>query len=249
MFKKKQEEPVISFVTLTPGLETFDDIKPQPSSKFIPKWWKDIPNNKGSYEKLPNIKSCPSFPDYFSQGYIIPMWADTLIKYHADLKIWSIKCGSENNYPWEFHPDSQLIDYVTPSFLAKEASTVLKAISPWKIITKPGWSVAQVPLYYHFENKFSVMPGIIHTDMHYDINQQVLVYNENPEEDLEIFIKRGDPFVQYVPFKREEITHDVRFRNGNDYDLFNLMYTNLSTKFGGNGAYRNLFKKNNKPKI
>jgi hypothetical protein len=240
VFKKKQEEPVISFVTLVPGLETFDDIKPQPSSKFIPKWWKDIPNNKGSHGQIQNIKMCPSFPDYFSQGYIIPMWADTLIKYHAETKIWSVTCGRNNEYGWEFHPDSQLIDHTTPSFLGKDAYVVLKAISPWKIITKPGWSVMQVPLYYHFENKFSIMPGIIHTDMHHDINQQVLVH----DKDVEIFIKRGDPFVQYVPFKREEVTYDVRFRNGHDYDLFNLMYTNLSTRFIGNGAYRGLFKKN-----
>ena len=249
MFKKKQEEPVISFVTLVPGLEKFDEMKPRPSSKFIPKWWKDIPNHKGFYDKLATIKSCPSFPDYFSQGYIIPMWADTLIKYHSETKMWSIQCGQSNDFNWEFHPDSQFVDYVTPSFLGKNAYGVLKAISPWKIITKPGWSVMQVPLYYHFENKFSVMPGIIHTDMHYDINQQVLVYNENPEEDVEIFIKRGDPFVQYVPFKREEIIHDIRFQNGHDYDLFNLMRTNFITKFTGNGAYRSLFKKNNKPEI
>jgi hypothetical protein len=240
MFKKKQEEPVISFVTLVPGLETFDDIKPQPSSKFIPKWWKDIPNNKGSHDETQNIKMCPSFPDYFSQGYIIPMWADTLIKYDKGTAVWSMRCGRSNEFAWEFHPDSQFIDYATPSFLGKDAYTVLKAISPWKIITKPGWSVMQVPLHYHFENKFSVMPGIIHTDIYHDINQQVLVH----DKDVEIFIKRGDPFVQYVPFKREEVTHDVRFRNGYDYDMFNLMYTNLSTKFIGNGAYRSLFKKN-----
>ena len=239
MFKKK-EEPVISFVTAVPGLETFDDIKPQPSSKFIPKWWKDIPNNKGFNNETQNIKMCPSFPDYFSQGYIIPMWADTLIKYNKDTGVWSITCGRSNDYAWEFHPDSQFIDHTTPSFLGKDAYTVLKAISPWKIITKPGWSVMQVPLYYHFENKFSVMPGIIHTDIHHDINQQVLVH----DKDVEIFIKRGDPFVQYVPFKREQVSHDVRFRNGRDYDMFNLMYTNLSTRFIGNGAYRNLFKKN-----
>jgi hypothetical protein len=239
MFKKKKE-PVISFVTAVPGLETFDDIKPQPSSKFIPKWWKDIPNNKGFNNETQNIKMCPSFPDYFSQGYIIPMWADTLIKYNKDTGVWSITCGRSNDYAWEFHPDSQFIDHTTPSFLGKDAYTVLKAISPWKIITKPGWSVMQVPLYYHFENKFSVMPGIIHTDIHHDINQQVLVH----DKDVEIFIKRGDPFVQYVPFKREQVSHDVRFRNGRDYDMFNLMYTNLSTRFIGNGAYRNLFKKN-----
>jgi len=249
VFKKKQKEPVISFVTVVPGLEKFDEMKPKPSSRFIPKWWKDIPNNRGSYDEMPTIRTCPSFPDYFSQGYIIPMWADTLIKYHADTKIWSVKCGSNNEYGWDFHPNVQFIDYVTPSFLNKDACAVLKAISPWKIITKPGWSVMQVPLYYHFENKFSVMPGIIHTDMHYDINQQVLVYNENPEEDLEIFIKRGDPFVQYVPFKREDITNEVRFQNGYDYDLFNLMRTNIITKFTGNGAYRSLFKKNNKTEI
>jgi hypothetical protein len=183
---------------------------------------------------------CPSFPDYFSQGYIIPMWADTLIKYDKSTGVWSMQCGRSNEFAWEFHPDSQFIDHATPSFLGKDGYTVLKAISPWRIITKPGWSVMQVPLYYHFENKFSVMPGIIHTDIHHDINQQVIVH----DKDVEIFIKRGEPFVQYVPFKREESTSDVRFMTNEDSDKFKRMFTNLSTRFVGNGAYRSLFKKN-----
>jgi len=239
MFKKK-EEPVINFVTWVSGLETIDDIKPQPSSKFIPKWWKDIPNNKGFNNETQNIKMCPSFPDYFSQGYIIPMWADTLIKYDKDTGVWSMRCGRSNEFAWEFHPDSQFIDHATPSFLGKDGYTVLKAISPWRIITKPGWSVMQVPLYYHFENKFSVMPGIIHTDIHHDINQQVIVH----DKDVEIFIKRGEPFVQYVPFKREESTSDVRFMTNQDSDKFKRMFTNLSTRFIGNGAYKGAVKKN-----
>ena len=243
MFKKK-EEPVISFVTYFAGLETIDEVRPQPSSKFIPKWWKDVPNHKGKYDQTATIKSCPSFPDYFSQGYIIPMWADTLIKYNANTGIWSMQCGKSNEFAWDYHSNNQFIDYVNPSLFGKEAYTVLKAISPWKIITKPGWSVMQVPLYYHFENKFSVMPGIIHTDMHYDINQQVLFYNENPEEDLEIFIKRGDPFVQYVPFKREDVSSDIRFMTKEDENKLKYMFLNLTTKFIGNGAYRSAFKKN-----
>lgn len=240
MFKKKQEEPVISFVTWVSGLEAIDEVLPKPSSKFIPKWWKDIPNNKGFNNETQNIKMCPSFPDYFSQGYIIPMWADTLIKYDKNTGVWSMRCGRSNEFAWEFHPDSQFIDHATPSFLGKDGYTVLKAISPWRIITKPGWSVMQVPLYYHFENKFSVMPGIIHTDIHHDINQQVVVH----DKDVEIFIKRGEPFVQYVPFKREESISDVRFMTNEDSDKFKRMLTNLSTKFIGNGAYKGAVKKN-----
>jgi hypothetical protein len=170
------------------------------------------------------------------------MWADTLIKYNASSKIWSAECGRDNYLPWDFHYDEQLIDYKKPAFFEQEAQKVFKAISPWQIITKPGWSVMQLPLYYHFDNRFSVMPGIIHTDIHHDINQQVLVYNKNPKEDLEIFIKRGEPFVQYVPFKREKIDYDVRLTNQSDNEKIIAFMTNLKTKFIGSGAYSYRFK-------
>ena len=244
MFKKKQEEPVISFVCTSLGLETLEEVAPKPSQKFVPDWWKIIPNHKGQYDQTMTIKSCPSFPDYFSQGYIIPMWADTLIKYSASSGVWSMKCGRDNDFTWEIHFDEQLIDYIKPALFEQEAQKVLKAISPWKIITKPGWSVMQLPLYYHFDNRFSVMPGIIHTDTHHDINQQVLIYNKNPKKDLEIFIKRGEPFVQYIPFKREKIDYDVRLITQSDNEKIIAFLTNLKTKFTGNGAYRSLFNKN-----
>ena len=237
MFKKK-EEPVISFVNWIPGLEAIDEIQVKPAQKFIPKWWKDVPNNKGLYGETQTIKACPSFPDYFSQGYIIPMWADTLIKYNAELDIWSVNSGRSDIFTWDIHSNDQLIDYKTPLLLGKEGHIVLKAICPWRVITKPGWSVMQVPLYYHFDNKFSVMPGIIHTDVHHDINQQVLVN----KEDKEIFIKRGDPFVQYIPFKREEITSDVRYQTDEDRKKSHQSSMAINTKFIGNGAYRHRFK-------
>lgn len=238
MFKKKQEEPVISFVNTIPGLEIIDEIQVKPAQKFIPKWWKDIPNNKGKYDKVVTAKSCPSFPDYFSQGYIIPMWADTLIKYDKETEIWTVQCGRSNDFNWDFHGNDQLLDYVNPSLFGKNAHTVLKAISPWKIITKPGWSVMQVPLYYHFDNKFSVMPGIIHTDVHHDINQQVLVY----DKDVEIFIKRGEPFVQYIPFKRENISCDVRYQTDFDRKKFIQSSMGILSKLIGNGGYNHKVK-------
>jgi len=239
---KKKEEPVISFVSSIMGLHKIEEIVPKPSQKFIPDWWKPIPNHKGQSEKIMTVKSCPSFPDYFSQGYIIPMWADTLIKYDATSEVWSIKCGRENDFSWDFHFDEQLIDYTKPALFEQQAQKVLKAMCPWRIITKPGWSVMQLPLYYHFDNRFSVMPGVIHTDIHHDINQQVLIYNKNLKKDFEIFIKRGEPFVQYIPFKREKIDHDVRLVTSSDHDKTVEFLTNLKTKFIGNGAYSHRFK-------
>jgi hypothetical protein len=169
------------------------------------------------------------------------MWADTLIRYNKESKMWSVQCGRSDDYTWEMHANLQMIDYVTPKFFNQEAHIVMKAISPWKIITKPGWSVMQMPLYYHYDSQFSIMPGIIHTDIHHDINQQVLVY----DQDVEIFIKRGEPFVQYIPFKRQDIEVDVRYQTDDDRKNFIRSSSAIVSKFLGNGGYKQKFKQLN----
>ena len=49
-----------------------------------------------------------------------------------------------------------------------------------------GWSVWQLPMYYDFNPLFEVLPGIIWSDRHHEINQQMLMKRYG-----EFTIKRG----------------------------------------------------------
>jgi hypothetical protein len=219
----------IQFVSTVEGLESIEECLPKPAKFFIPQWFKDITNKDPM-----TVKSCPSFPDYFSQGYVLPMWTDTKIKSNGD--VWSWETAIKD-FSFSHHTNNQFLDHANAKFNGVDGQFVFKANCPWRIITPPGWSVLQLPLFYHFNEDYSVLPGVIDTDIYYEINQQVL-YHGNGKE---IKIKSGDPFVLYIPFKRSnKIKHDVRYSTKEDNKKFNKSTLSVSNSFHPNGKYRKM---------
>jgi hypothetical protein len=143
-------------------------------------------------------------------------------------------------FKWEHHGNNQFIDHTKASFNGIKGDFIFKTISPWRIITPPGWSVLQLPLFYHFNKEWSVLPGIIDTDIFPEVNQQILYHNNGKE----IFIKRGEPFVLYIPFKRDSrLNLKIRYKTKKDINYFIKSSLNISTKFIPNGSYRELQRK------
>ena len=210
----------IQFISTVKGLESIEECLPKSAKNCIPKWFKDIPSSEPM-----SVKNCPSFPDYFSQGYIIPMWGDVKLLYKKEDDIWEWKTSS-NLFSWENHSNSQFIDHTKSNFLGVDGQFIFKANCPWRVVTPPGWSVLQLPLFYNFNKDWSVLPGVIDTDIHSEINQQVL-YHGN---DKEIEIKQGDPFVLYIPFKRSnKLNHEIRYKNNKDNDNFDKQFLNITS--------------------
>lgn len=227
---KKNNKPLVRFVSTTAGLSNIEDCRPKPAKAFIPDWWKKTPANDIS------VKICPSFPDLLSQGFVLPMWTDTKIHYDKQTDRWSANSSSKYIDDWKIHSSGQFIDYVTPNYLGKEGDIVFKAISPWRIITPPGYSVMQLPLFYHFDKKYTILPGIIDTDIFHEANPQVL-YLGNGEE---ITIKRGEGLALYVPFKRTKYDLSVEELTEETQKIFRKNDLALSTNFMGSGNYRKL---------
>lgn len=233
----KEQKPLIQFVSTIQGLADIEECKPKPTNKFIPDWWKKMPTyiEEGKPHKGFTAKACPALPDYFSQGYVIPMWVDTVLKYDKESNTLEWRTGRNGNpFKWDYHDPVQFLNHVTPNFIGIEGTMTFKALCPWRIITPPGYSVLQMPLFYNFNQKFSVLPGVISTDIHHELNQQVLYYGNGEE----IYIKRGEPFVQYIPFKRTKYDITIRDANEKDNNLFQKQATNLLGKF--RGSYTNM---------
>lgn len=234
----------IEFISTRPGLEEIQELRPRPAKHFMPKWFKDVPATLSPEQKIipgaisgpgvSTVKICPSFPDYFSLGYIIPMWCDSRLFHNSETGEWNWKTSDEN-VTWDIHGKSQFMEWANPNIQGSDAQFVFKASCPWRIITPKGWSVMQLPLFYHFNQEWSVLPGIIDTDIHNEINQQVL-YHGNGKE---ITINRGDPFVLYIPFERKsKLDLEIRSQNEKDIKLFRKKDIDLSSKFPPNGLYR-----------
>jgi hypothetical protein len=232
------KELEIEFYTEVKGLEGIEECVPKPTKKYMPDWFKNMPghaqaNNieESVYPATKTVKSCPSFPDYFSQGFVVPMWADATIKYNDVSKSWEWRCGAPNNSPYhiEVHGHPQFLDHTKASFLGDEMSFVFKFVSPWRIRTPKGYSVLQLPMYYHFENEFSVLPGVIDTDIWHEVNQQITYHGRNKE----VFIPRGTPLAQYIPFKRDTFTAKVDNITEEMRDKVKEINAETQTKFSG----------------
>ena len=230
----KNKNNLIQFVSTVPGLSLIKECAPQKTKNFIPDWFKNIPPSSFG---LGTVKDCPSFVDWFSTGYVLPMWMDSEIFYDNESKKW--ETNSSPLMPlWDFHTENQMTEYVTPIFQGLNGTAIFKAQCPWRIITAPGWSVLQLPLFYNFNTDWSILPGIIDTDIHHEINQQVLYHGDKKS----IFIKRGSPFVMYIPFKREKNILEVRDQNKKDIEKFNLNLLKIKSKIIGQGSYRKMQK-------
>ena len=140
------------------------------------------------------------------------------------------------------HSNSQLLNYTNVSFNGKDASNVFKANSPWKIITSPGYSVLQLPMFYNFNKDFTVLPGIIDTDIYNVINVQMLYHGDGEE----VFIKRGEPLCVYVPFKRTKYNFSFSAQTEQEKLRFDISLHDISTKFERSNWYRNLQRKRDK---
>ena len=230
MFNKKLKN--IEFISTVEGLESIEECLPKPAKYFIPKWFKNIPS-----ENIGTIKSCPGIVDYFSQGYIIPMWCDSILQKDENGWRWQT---SNDKFSWSIHDNNQFLDYSNIGNFNSENNFIFKTNCPWRIITPPGWSVLQLPLFYNYEQDWSVLPGVIDTDIYTEINQQVL-YRANGKE---IKIKHGQPLALYIPFKRSnKLKHKVRYKNKKDNLFFEESRLRIASKFHPNGKYRELQRK------
>ena len=228
-FLNRFKKPKVTFWTKEVGLTDIAPIKEH--IKFIPDWYRrmrtyvysdskdkeverkakeifldpTIPSwKKTDNKELATVRKCPALKDWFRTGYVIPLWTD------VDLE----REGNEgkvntptDRFTIERHQDDQLLSHLTDK--EREASgiqNVWKFMCPWRLKTPPGYSVYQVPMMWDFQHhdKFSVLPGIIDTDIHHEINQQVVVYKQGL-----IKLKRGMPLVMYIPFKRENYDFEV----------------------------------------
>jgi hypothetical protein len=176
----------------------FDNLEqPQPASKFIPDWYKNMESYIGGEKKpggngetVATIKRCMPVFDAITAGYIITSPADVYV---------TIRDGVQY-FEWanfgtiQFHPIDQ-----APTHPIKNEHAYPKWISHWSIRTPKGYSTLFVqPM--HRESIFTILPGIVDTDEFYAPVNFPFVINDPKFEGL---IPKGTPIGQIIPFKRE----------------------------------------------
>jgi hypothetical protein len=221
-------------ITFT-NVSGFDGLEqPQPASKFIPDWYKNMESYIGGEKKTSGdggtkatIKRCMPVFDAINAGYIIPLPADVYV---------SIKEGVQY-FEWSsfnlvsFHPVEQ-----APTHPAKNEHAYPKWISHWSVKTPKGYSTLFVqPM--HRNSVFTILPGIVDTDEYFAPVNFPFVINDPKFEGL---IPKGTPIGQLIPFKRDS----WKMQLGGEKEIKEQInnHQTLRTKFFD--SYKTMFRKN-----
>ena len=236
----------IEFKTDFEGLEEFAPVKP--AKFFLPQWFKDMDEhieipavhekgkadyfgkNKETAIKYAGgtVKRCPAIVDLLVEGYIIPMWADFLIQRDMEILEWDNKANPQ--YGIEFHNQKQISGWKLKKTDFPEA---VKFLNPWRIYTPPGYSVMFMPPTYQFETRFTVLPGIVETDSYHHINFPSVWHTTK-----DAIIERGTPFIQVIPFKRDDWSHTTTLMNTEDFEKEAVEKAELQSTF--KNSYRKI---------
>ena len=225
---KKEVEPEVEFWSVVDELNhpDLDFLRPQKASKFLPNWWKGVVANlqPDNDKHKGTIKKCPVFPEFLTQGYIIPLW--------CDVKLYQDENGIEWKTPTEkfsmgYHQHDQYLEWL-PKHEQEKWACVWKFICPWRMRTPKGYSVYQLQPFYHFHD-WQILPGSIRTDYHHELHQQTLVPKTYDKKWLEI--KRGTPLVWYIPYKRTKYTEKYSVLDAEHMRLNNASVMNVQSVF------------------
>lgn len=214
----KKQKPIIEFVSIDPAFSFIP--KPDNARKFLPDWIKKMKEqtDEGMHvtipaRKLDTVRKCVPFLDAMKIGYTIPAPADMYIKVgnngHAYIK--------ETRSLLNLNGDSvELLSEHDPKQLGQGPfrGLALKFNSPWKINTREGYSCLFVSPINSGNKYFECFSGVVDTDRYQNIiNFPFRILNPNNEQEFEFYIKRGEPIIQVIPFKRTDAYAKGNLRN------------------------------------
>ena len=236
MFKKifnfgPKKEDKIEWWTSVEGLENIAPV--QTSSHFIPDWWQKTPHWQDDGVKEDNVRNnilnkgtvrrCPAIPEFMGMGFIVPLWTDLDVTVYDDGSFQWYTPAKE--FHFDNHGPTQLADHLPRH---AKPTVILKPNCPWRVKTPPGISMLQLPMFWHFNPNFTVAPGVIWSDIHHEVNQQMMFHKRGNMK-----VQRGTPLAQYIPIRRETIPHTVTKETPELANARHTSYYHVRTKFTG----------------
>jgi len=207
---------------------------PTPIKLNIPEWYKKLEH---SLENI-TIKGCMPFLDTLTSGYLLKMPQDFNIKHNVE----NDKGEKDSFQTFALHGHSDLlhvkrinlnsridvhsIKQVKGSpFIGKNQNLPFyKILNPWKIKTPKGYSCLFVSPLNNSDDRFSIIPGIVDTDTFPNEINFPIIINGDKYPILETIIKKGTPYVQIIPFKRDSWKMVVKSRKQKEIQNSMIFY-------------------------
>ena len=192
---------------------------PIPAKLNIPEWYKALQHTYNDR----TVKGCMPFLDTLTSGYLLKLPQDFYIRHNVDSKDKEgntykdsffnpalaaydtrlrAKMLNLNSAHTDYHPTKQVggSQHVDKN----KNLPFYKFLNPWRIKTPKGYSCLFVPPLNNSDDRFSIMPGIVDTDSFKNEINFPFVINGDKYPVLETTLKKGLPYVQIIPFKRDD---------------------------------------------
>jgi|TARA_R100000656_G_scaffold3371_2_gene5089 hypothetical protein len=168
---------------------------PQPAKLFVPPEYKNLERFESGNMHKPSIKTCIPFLDSMTAGYIIPFDQDYLVDPVEN--DFSVTPANKEKHDFGFHNKTQL-----PKEWHKiTGENAGKFHNKWLIKTPPGYSCLFIhPMNRYGEERWKIIEGIVDTDTYINVINFPFILKKR---DNQFLIKKGEPMVQIIPFKRE----------------------------------------------
>lgn len=216
---------------------------PAPSGKFIPDWFLNASKyheDKKTRQKSPSFvegqsalgfKSCPALMDGYTSGYVLLTPCDIEFKDIEGKKTVILPegfkefCGQRN----------AMADFYVPEGYDENH---FHWWPNWSFETPEGYSLLVIPPMNHFNLPFVTTSGIIDSDQWSNTGFFPFFVLKN----FEGVIKAGTPFVQVIPFKREDWESEYIYHDNND--ILKRREKNNELRFAtGGGVYKKKYRR------
>ena len=215
------------------------DDYPEPASRFIPKWFKDLDH---SPEKM-TIKGCMPFLDSLTTGYILKLPQDIFVKHNIKSEetneieskciygMYDVNQDSLffNNININGHvPQCQDIIQLdgSPLVAKNKFFPIQKILNPWKIKTPPGYSCLFTAPLNNRNDYFEIMPAIVDTDTFRSHINFPFIWNDKYDS-INTTLKKGTPYVQIIPFKRDNWKMNISKTKKEEYWFERVFYARM----------------------
>jgi hypothetical protein len=211
---------------------------PIPAKLNIPEWYKNLEHSILNR----TVKGCMPFLDSLTAGYILKMPQDFHVRHNVDNKNEKGEIIKDSFQTFGFHDQQQIIhakginlnsgwdnhsvnQVEGAPFIEKNKNLPFyKILNPWKIKTSKGYSCLFVPPLNNADDRFSIIPAIVDTDTFPNEINFPIIINGDKYPVLETTIKKGTPYVQIIPFKRDNWKMTVKPRLQKEVQNSRLFY-------------------------
>jgi hypothetical protein len=186
---------------------------PEPIKLNIPEWFKNLKHS--SNDKT--IKGCIPFLDSLTSGYLLRIPQDIHIQHNVkneenkkdsfiksamfESHLHLVSRGINLNFALDTHPINQLEG--SPLIEKNNNLPFYKILNPWTIKTPKGYSCLFVSPLNNSDDRFFVISGIVDTDVYPSEINFPIVINGDKYSTLNTILEKGTPYVQVIPFKRD----------------------------------------------